>query len=89
VEVIEIYMDTVKGTATLMENTALYAIWKITFGDEYLLIQHNYTKAETYEFNECSTGILIKEAYQQLPMIMRQIDQAVKAKRPKPPKRYR
>lgn len=88
-EVIEIYFEKIKGTATLVESSTLYGKWKIVVGNKYLIIQHSYIDAESYKLVEYSNDVDIKKAIKQVPVIMWQIDKLIKSKRPKPPKRYR
>ena len=88
-QIIEIHFETIKGTATLIETFAWASKWKIVVGSKYLIISHNYSKAETYTLMEYSNDVDVDKALKHMPIIMWQIDQFLKNTRPKPPKRYR
>ena len=88
-ETIEIYFDKIKGTAHIIESNNLYSLWKIVVDEKYLIIKNSYIREETYTLVEYSNDVDLKKATEQVPVIMWQIEQFIKDKRPRPPKRYR
>jgi K+ transporter len=87
-EEIEVTIDTIKGTAILIDSSALQSIWEIAFENSFLIIEHSYLKAKTYTLIECG-DIDVNIALNQMLITMWQIDQFIKSKRSRPPKRYR
>ena len=88
-DIIEIYFEKIKGSATLIDSSGLHALWRIEVGEKYLIIEDSYTKAQAHTLKEYRDDVDLKKAIEQVPIIMWQIEESIKSRRPRPPKRYR
>lgn len=87
-EIMQIELDNMQGTATCIESTPWQSLYKVQAGEKCLVFSHNYTQKETYTLKEYRNMDLYK-AMEQMPLIAGQIYKHIMDNRPRPPKRYR